>query len=402
MKEAALDASTVRGLRWRFVVLWVVLLASSVFLLDTYIVPAWILWCNPPWPALPRLNIKKGGVSTAGFSNGADFAHQLHITYSSVIDATCVFAGQPFHCAATRFPDDHLVEAIPASSVPTCVGCPSGKTLIYDHCKAHPEWVDIGALPDYPRRVCDGRGLNTSVCMDHTDNLSDDRVFLFRGTQDRCYKPGSVENVQHLYSMFLEKPEAQIRMVNTVGYAHAFPRNKTKIPGKKHGYDGAGECLRWIYPGGIKPAVDFKRKNIYNYNQDEFMQAISGVGINGRGHLYIPDACSPPTKAAGANADATTALHKTKPCRLVILAAGCNGFGGWIENFAKYAESNDIVLLQPCVGGYVDPFRYPGAHEIKRGMLDVYGQLSRDYTMKSAPHMKFVGQVLEKLSGWKV
>jgi len=161
MKEAALDASTVRGLRWRFVVLWVVLLASSVFLLDTYIVPAWILWCNPPWPALPRLNIKKGGVSTAGFSNGADFAHQLHITYSSVIDATCVFAGQPFHCAATRFPDDHLVEAIPASSVPTCVGCPSGKTLIYDHCKVTCKYFTLIQYFDYVQRCYNAPILGT-------------------------------------------------------------------------------------------------------------------------------------------------------------------------------------------------------------------------------------------------
>ena len=52
------------------------------------------------------LNIDRASISIAGCSHAADFAHQFHIAFSSIISASCIFAGQPYHCAVTRFPKD--------------------------------------------------------------------------------------------------------------------------------------------------------------------------------------------------------------------------------------------------------------------------------------------------------
>merc|ERR1719487_3203385 len=68
--------------------------------------------------ALPKVRVRNGAVSVSGCSNGADFALQLHVTYSSLIDGACIFNGQPFHCAATRFAADELAWQSNSSSVP--------------------------------------------------------------------------------------------------------------------------------------------------------------------------------------------------------------------------------------------------------------------------------------------
>lgn len=65
---------------------------------------------SPSIISLPRLNIARQGVLTAGCSHAADFAHQFHIAFSSLVGAgACVFSGQPFHCAVQRFSGDPQV-----------------------------------------------------------------------------------------------------------------------------------------------------------------------------------------------------------------------------------------------------------------------------------------------------
>lgn len=63
-----------------------------------------------PRPA-PVLNIDREGISCAGISSGADFSVQFATAFSAHIAGVGVFAGQPFHCAATRFPLDQVVAA---------------------------------------------------------------------------------------------------------------------------------------------------------------------------------------------------------------------------------------------------------------------------------------------------
>ncbi len=120
---------------------------------------------------LPSLNIESHSVATAGCSHAGDFASQFHIAFSNLVSASCVFSGQPYHCAVTRFSRDYLVPQTNSSSVPFCDGCPSNETLLYDHCKNHPQYVDVGQLVDYPRRACGQNPITKDPCIDDPKNL---------------------------------------------------------------------------------------------------------------------------------------------------------------------------------------------------------------------------------------
>ena len=79
-----------------------------------------------------RLSIDPHAVSISGISSGADMAVQMQVAYSESICGVGVFAGQAYHCAVQRFPNDTLSrKPKDLQSVPYCDGCPKGTTLIY-------------------------------------------------------------------------------------------------------------------------------------------------------------------------------------------------------------------------------------------------------------------------------
>eukprot|EP00520_Triparma_pacifica_P018484 CAMPEP_0118640538 /NCGR_PEP_ID=MMETSP0785-20121206/4807_1 /TAXON_ID=91992 /ORGANISM="Bolidomonas pacifica, Strain CCMP 1866" /LENGTH=333 /DNA_ID=CAMNT_0006531933 /DNA_START=123 /DNA_END=1124 /DNA_ORIENTATION=- len=327
---------------------------------------------------------------TAGCSHAGDFAHQFHVAYSELVNrGSCVFSGQPYHCAVTKFTRDELVTQTDESSVPRCDGCPPGKTLVYDHCKNHPQFVDVGALPDYVRRSCDDHNLQRD-CIDDPDNLFSARIFAFQPTEDRCYIPPAVANVEALYGQLVTNPEKQIKYVDEYPFAHTLPTNSTAFwnSSEPAGYDGPGECLRHVFDEEMF-AGEFKARNVHIFDQTEFFVidppelASNGTGLNHRGVMYLPDDC------------------EEEQCRMLILASGCGGnfptFGGADIDFIKYADSNRIVVVKPCVGGYFDAERFPNAAEVSRGLLDVYGQLSDDYAWQSGFHMKVFGRIIKRL-----
>ena len=146
------------------------------------------------------------------------------------------------------------------------------------------------------------------------------------------------------------------------------------------GFDGPGECLRWVYGENfgydkLKYAVDYKLENVYSFNQSEFVDDW-GVGLTETGLLYVPDRCK---------ADANSSVA----CKLLFMLGGDN-------DFARYAESNDIVMVGLGIGGYVDRSRFPNACEVIRGLSDVYGQLSEDYAMQSGYQMRVAGRIVRR------
>ncbi len=127
--------------------------------------------------SLPLLRIDPAGISCSGISSGADFALQFQVAFrylngfdlilkltifSDLLMGVGVYAGEPYHCAVTRFTFVHAWKCLrsfrndelqhcqdqPASQLgpgctsnyaAPCEGCPPNTTLIYDHCKIHPE-----------------------------------------------------------------------------------------------------------------------------------------------------------------------------------------------------------------------------------------------------------------------
>ncbi|CAE8718879.1 unnamed protein product, partial [Polarella glacialis] len=209
---------------------------------------------------LPRLQIRPGSIISAGGSSGGDMAIQFHVAFSASVSAVCGHDAQPYHCAVQRFAADNLVPATPESGTPHCSGCPPNMTLIYDHCKNHPEWVDVGQLPDYPRRI--------GGAIDDVANLSDTYVYLSR-SECETYKGGAEVNTQAMYAMMTTLPDKQILYRDQCA------------PGRGS-IDVDEECLGHVLGPGSKaanktgsvlqpPAVSGKRNNSRAFRQAAFL-----------------------------------------------------------------------------------------------------------------------------------
>jgi len=125
---------------------------------DGYFIKASSCTPSSPIQTLPTLKIDKSSVMTAGCSNTADFSSQFHVAFSSIVTGSCIFSGMPFHCAVTRFPKDYMVpKALSTAAGMDCMpGCDDNGTLIYDHCKNHPLWVNLPQLWEYAEEAGPG------------------------------------------------------------------------------------------------------------------------------------------------------------------------------------------------------------------------------------------------------
>lgn len=109
--------------------------------------------------------------------------------------------------------------------------------------------VDVGKLPDYPRRACGNTFPIRQECIDDPAYLFTARVFIFRGTYDRCYLKvsdcqrdrftnpkwvndavalqGAVENVAALYGQMIQNATGNIQLVTDQPFPHTLPVNST-------------------------------------------------------------------------------------------------------------------------------------------------------------------------------
>ena len=305
----------------------------------------------------------------------------------------------PFHCAVTRFDSDYMVPKVPSTAAGIhCVDCDANGTLIYDHCKNHPHWVDIDVLAHYAE---------TAVGVDDPkEHLKNARVFAFGPTHDRCYQPPSMENVANFHLKYAVNA-SQIKLVDDQPFPHTLPTNSTPYFNDNGnttgaGYDGPGECVKHVFGDGQRlyaaESVEnswWKRINVSPFVPDK------GVGMRLSAWLFVPPQCD-------VTANDVDDMNGSVKCKLLILPGGCDAAmdpvppsGGSDRDFAKYGAANDIVILKPCQGGPISKERFPENHENLRGMVDVYGQLSADYATQNGDQMKPIGNMMKKLIGYK-
>ena len=101
------------------------------------------------------LNIDPERITVSGISSGAHMATQLHIAYSDLFSGVALLSGGPYNCA-----NNSLMTAM-QSCMTNTDGVPSAAELAAGIREA----AAAGQLAD-------------------PANLADDRVWLFRGTQD--------------------------------------------------------------------------------------------------------------------------------------------------------------------------------------------------------------------------
>jgi hypothetical protein len=337
-------------------------------------------------PPLPRLNINTQEISISGLSSGADFAVQFHVAFSSILCGSGIFAGQPFHCAVTKFENDTLVPTSKKQpgEVPICEGCPEGQTLIYDHCKNHPEVVEPMLLVNRTLVMAE-KGY-----IDDVLELAVDQIYLYRGTKDDTYHKGSVENVAKYYSYFVRNSEAQILFNDTTPSAHCWPLEDYGVPcgfqGAGHelencNYDGPGAALNHIYsyPRLNAPASVSNPSSLLYFDQSVY-NINNLVGLNTTGYIYIPEPCM------------------TGSCKLHISLHGCSVNNYYEEavhelSFNKWAETNRMVILYPRMADHGKT-----TQELI-GCWDSYGQTGPDYDTKNGIQMKAIRQMIKRVAG---
>jgi hypothetical protein len=330
-------------------------------------------------PALPVLNIAGDGVSISGLSSGADFVVQFTVAFSSLVRGVGVFAGQPYHCAVHRFAGESTVpfccgthddcshpgctKERPSPDVPLCEGCPPGRTLTYDHCKRHPEMVNVSALLAYAHAQA-ARGL-----IDPLQHLRGTPVYLYRGTKDACYLAGSLRNSQ----TFFDELGSSVLFNHTTPSAHSWPTDGwgTKCGSgviENCGYDGPGAALGHIY-GPLRPKAAAPPANLLPFDQTPFFSAGNNgtatynattpraTGLAPSGYVYVPTRCH----------------GQGRSCRLHLSLHGCSVNAYYDDavhhlGFQEWGEANDIVILFPRLQPH------GGTKETQDGCWDGYGQ----------------------------
>ena len=264
-----------------------------------------------PNPAL-KLTIDKSRVTTSGISAGAHMAHQLHIAYSDLFSGAGIVSGGPYNCA-----DNSL-----ATAMSRCMGNTAQPLPVADFAAGIRTDAEAGNLAN-------------------PDNLANDRVWLFHGTNDTTISAEVHGATAALYTEFM--PSGQIQQVDNIAAGHIFPA-------RDHGnacnemlppfvgdcdYDAAGILLQYLSPGLTAP-------------EDELETTLLEVALPGAdeaelmdtAYLFIPPACT--------GADTSCALHLVlHGCAMSAEVLGTDFI--MQSGYLPWAEANDIVLAFPQV-----------------------------------------------------
>jgi poly(3-hydroxybutyrate) depolymerase len=302
----------------------------------------------------PDLNIDPSRVTVSGISAGAHMAHQLHIAYSDRFSGAGIISGGPYNCAGNS-----LLTAMNQCMMNTDEPLP-----VTEMAAAIRQAGAAGRLAD-------------------PENLSDDRVWLFHGTQDSKISAQVHGATAELYSGFM--PAAQIRQVDDVVADHVFPtrgrgQGCTEMVSPFVGdcdFDAAGELLSWLYPGLAAPGEKSDGKLL-----EVILPGADDADLMDTAYLFVPPAC-----AGG------------EPCSLHLVLHGCAQSAetvgtAFIEQsgYLPWAEANDIVLAFPQVEKSLVAPLNPHA------CWDWWGYTGDDYLYRDGPQMRVLTEWISGLA----
>jgi poly(3-hydroxybutyrate) depolymerase len=300
---------------------------------------------------LPALNIDKSQTSVSGMSSGGYMAVQLHVAYSSLfIKGAAVMAGGPFNCA----------EGSVLNAIGRCLG--KAPIPVTDLVKLTNDWARDGAI-------------------DPTANLSASKVYLFSAANDSVVNASTTTALQTYYQAFM--PAANITLKNDVAAEHAFVTDDfgasclTKVAPfiNNCAFDLAGALLKHIYGPLAARKSGALEGSLIEFDQESIA---AGHGMGTTGWVYVPKAC-----AAGASCRLHVALHGCKQNSTDIGGEYARNTG-----YNRWAETNNLVILYPQTGkGAVN------------SCWDWWGYDDANYAKKSAPQMKAIVGMIEKLAG---
>jgi len=298
-------------------------------------------------------------VTVSGISAGGYMAVQVHVAFSSLVNGSAIFAGGPYYCAKGN--------------------------LIYaeDQCMAtYMGTPDVTTFLKYTDNQVEARTI------DDTDNMKDDKIYIFSGKADSVVDPAVVEVLQTYYSHYVDVSnmvmdyniDAQ-HCLPTLNYGEACATLKSPYIGKCN-FDGARFALETLY-GDLTSgtAVD---ANLMSFSQTPYFTN-QKASIGDVGYIYVPTAC--------ASGQTSCHLHVSfHGCKQYIDAIGDQYAAD--TGFNRWAEANNIIVLYP----YVVTSTYPSN---PNGCWDWWAYTGADYALKSGVQMQFVKALIDQVSGTK-
>ena len=292
----------------------------------------------------PPLTIDQSRVTVSGISAGAHMAHQLHIAYSDRFSGAGIISGGPYNCA-----DNSLLTAMNRCMMNTDEPLP-----VTEMAATIRQGAEAGQLADL-------------------ENLADDRVWLFRGTQDSKIAAQVHGAAAELYSGFV--PAAQIRQENDVVADHVFPakgrgQGCTEMVSPFVGdcnFDAAGELLSWLYPGLTAPTGETESRLL-----EVILPGADDADLMETAYLYVPTGC-----AGGELCALHLVLHGCAQSAETVGTAFIEQTG-----YLPWAEANDIVLAFPQVQKSLVAPLNPHA------CWDWWGYTGDNYRHRDGPQMR--------------
>eukprot|EP00002_Diphylleia_rotans_P037723 TRINITY_DN845_c0_g1_i1.p1 TRINITY_DN845_c0_g1~~TRINITY_DN845_c0_g1_i1.p1 ORF type:complete len:349 (-),score=53.10 TRINITY_DN845_c0_g1_i1:332-1378(-) len=299
--------------------------------------------------------------TVSGLSAGGYMAVQVHVAFSSQVSGALVFAGGPYNCAQNSL----------TTAVTTCLTSPTSIRV--------------------DRLITDTKNFASSGKIDGWQNLADDRVYLFVGTEDKTVYPGVVQKLEDYYRSFI--PTNSLVLTDyTLRCGHGIPTldygvlcSSSSDPYlNKCGYDGLGIGLKHLYPN-LLPAVAPIATNLVSFDLTPYSpRTPSSISMDRTGYAYIPNGCK------------TT--NSTMPCKLHLSLHGCiqnfNNVGdAYIKNTGinGYAEANNIIVVYPQTVATLGS--NPNA------CYDWWGYVDANYPTKTGPQMQIMKNIIDRIVG---
>ena len=319
---------------------------------------------------LPKLGTDKTEVTVSGISSGGYMAVQFQVAYSQMVRGAGVLAGGPFYCAQGAI----------GRALANCME-PSGK--------------DTPPAP--AETMATIKQLAKAGKIDAPEHLSDDRVWLFSGGNDKTVAPAVMDALAAFYRELL--PEDAVRYVKVPEAGHAMlstSDNKanacnTSSPpfiNRCQDVDAAGQLLAHLN-GPLKPSTSAADGDLIAFDQRPFVKgAPSDASLADDGYAFIPKDC------------------RTGGCRVHVAFHGCQQNAGEIgrrfvegAGYNHWAASNRLVVLYPQTES-----RYGLAFGSTKWVMnpkacwDWWGYTGAEYHTRDAVQMRAVRSMIDKLA----
>jgi poly(3-hydroxybutyrate) depolymerase len=308
---------------------------------------------------LPALGADAGNVTVSGLSSGGFMAVQFHVAYSASVRGAGVLAGGPYYCAR-----DRGLLAVSACMSPTA----------------------LFPTPPLERLL---REVDAQAAAQHIDapaHLAASRVWLFSGGKDETVKTRVVDLTHDFYRTWLPAPAVLYERVPAAGHALLNPdaRAAGECSGSNSPYinqcgdfDAPGRLLTHLL-GALAPKAASTGGERLIFDQGEFVAGGKTASMDEKAYVYIPRRC----RAGGCGVHVV--FHGCKQQAEVVGETFVRETG-----YDRWAESNRLIVLYPQT---LSNTSNPG------GCWDWWGHTGRGYHLRSAPQMRAVKAMIDRLT----